>query len=183
MARSRTTFSALPPPAGELVTWTPAVARSNPSLVEAVERFEGLDHQAGVDAATFLKKDALRNDPSTRTHLLVHDGRVEGFFALCNAIVRLSSTDAATLEVIERRELPATLLAWVAKRRDTETPGALLVAAAYGVAREAARSIGSVAFVLDSADEKVEHMWLAPPYGFRRSRRHGRLWLPLDVTD
>jgi hypothetical protein len=167
----------------ELWPWTRAVEREHPEIAAAVRRFVPLDHPAGIRAAEFLKEEALPNDPSTRTHLLVRADRVEGFFALSNAVIQLSSADTDEVDVIARRELPATLLAWIGRHRNADIPGRDLVATAYGLAREAARNVGSVAFVLDPADERVEEMWLSEPYGFRRSLRRGRLWLPLEVAD
>jgi hypothetical protein len=163
------------------VLWTHARADADRSLADAVERFEAVDHPAGSRAARFLKREALANDPSTRTRMLVIDGEIEAFISLSNAVVRLDE-EAMTddLDVVPRRELPATLLAWVAKRRGSQVSGFHVLTTAYGLAREAATTVGSVAFVLDAADESTRALWMRPPYGFRASRRRNRLWLPLS---
>lgn len=171
------------PARGEWVAWTPGRARDEPALQEAVARFRSLDHPAGLRATKFLHDDALPFDPVTRTHLLVIDGAVEAFVSLMSTVVRLSHTDAARLDVAHHGELPATLLAWIAKRRGSDVPGFHVISTAYGFAREAAGTVGSVAFVLDAADEATHRIWTRPPYNFRTSRDPNRLWLPMTRED
>lgn len=171
------------PVRGEWVAWTPGRAREEPALRKAVAQFRSLDHSAGLRATRFLREHALAFDPVTRTHLLVIDGAVEAFVSLSSSVVRLSRRDAHQLDVVHRGELPATLLAWIAKRRGSEVPGFHVISTAYGLAREAAEIVGSVAFVLDAADEATHRIWTGPPYNFRSSREPNRLWIPMTLED
>lgn len=79
--------------------------------------------------------------------------------------------------------MPAFLLCWIA-RDHREKIGLHILATAYGLAQEAARNIGMVAFALDPIDEAVAGVWTKHPYYFQESatkRKSGpsRLWLPL----
>jgi hypothetical protein len=164
--------------------WTPAAAEENEGLHEAVERFQPLDHAAGHAAARWLKDESLDNDPSTRTHLLLADERVEGFFACSMTTVAISRRVLRAEAMPARREtVPAVLLAWIARHADSRIDGRDIVAVAYGLARHASANVGAVAFVLDPHDDPTADMWMSARYGFRRSKGEGkRLWLPLHVS-
>jgi hypothetical protein len=76
------------------VRWVPDVEHQDPALARQVGAFEPVDTPAGQAAARWLKEKALINHPSTVTRLLLRDERVEGFYAICSAQVRLSQRDA-----------------------------------------------------------------------------------------
>jgi len=177
--------AAVPEVPGELLLWTPEEADAHPWLVGAVAAFESVDTDAGREAARWLQEDALDNDGSTKTYLIVDDGVVEGFFACCTGSVRITEAEAEGIGVDHHPELPAFLVAWVARRRDGALTGEALMLAAYGLARYLSESVGLVAFALDPLDEGIAVVWEAPPYGLRRCKttkgrfKPPRLYIPL----
>jgi hypothetical protein len=166
----------------EWLIWDAATAAARSDVEEAVAAFASIDTPAGEDAARWLRDDALHNDGSTRTRLLMNEGRVAGFFALCAAEVRLRADEVEVLGLPPgRHPLPAILLAWIARHRDGGVTGYELMRMAFGIARRVRTEIGAVAFVLDPRDVAVAGLWRAPPYGFRPSSGGSRrLWLPLS---
>jgi hypothetical protein len=150
--------------------------------------FQSLDCPAGTAAAAFLKHDALVNSAMTRTHLYVSDNRVEGFISLCSGSVRLSERSIRSLGLRTTiKTMPATLMTWVARHRESLITGLELVETAFALARESAENIGVAAFVLDPWDEKVADIWRSDPYPFRDSEQKPkgkppRLWTPLDPS-
>ncbi|HEX9966599.1 MAG TPA: hypothetical protein VGB06_01505 [Solirubrobacterales bacterium] len=151
-----------------------------------LERFESLDHPAGLAAAKFLRSEALANAAMTRTHLLLADDRIEGFFSLSSASVRLSGRSIRSLGLRTAiTTIPAILMTWVARHRNSEVSGLELVETAFALARESALNVGAAAFVLDPWDERVAEIWRNEPYPFRdseqaRKNKPPRLWAPLD---
>lgn len=170
-------------------TWhrlTPRFARERPDVIALMDDFEPLDHPAGREAAEFLRHTALRNHGSSVTHLLVGPERIEGFVATTFTDIKLHEQQSTALGVPHRRQLPALKLAWVAKHRDTDVSGELLVFAAYAMARRALDLGGVVAFSLDPFDATIAERWANDPYFFRESREKRRgdgvprgLWLPV----
>jgi hypothetical protein len=159
---------------------------ASPKLIKAMDAFESLDFPAGDAAASFLKEEAVVNSAMTRTHLLVTDDRVEGFISLCSASVKLSERSIRSLGLRTTiKTMPATLLTWVARHRESSTSGLELVETAFALARESAKNIAVAAFVLDPWDEKVAEIWRKEPYPFRdseqkRTKKPPRLWTPLN---
>lgn len=168
--------------------WVTLAADTAPELADAMQAFQGLDYAAGEAATTFLKDDALVNSAMTRTHLLVSDTRVEGFISLCSGSVQLSARSVRSLGLRTRiRTIPAVVLTWIARHRESSTTGLELIETGFALARESARNVGVAAFVLDPWDERVAELWRSEPYPFRNSeqKRKGkppRLWVPLDPT-
>jgi hypothetical protein len=165
--------------------WTPQASEDEPVLGSAVDAFFAGDLPAGRAAEHWLKHHSLQNHPSTVTRLVILEGRVEGFYALCSAQVELRTSDRKKLGV-EHPVQPAALIAWIAKRCDARIPGELLFRHALAVAQEVAASQGAVVIVADPFDGASELVWLAEPYNFRRSRSDvpggrglKRLWKPL----
>lgn len=188
MKPERATLATVDPttvdPVGSWMKWTPERAAKRTDLVEAVERFEPVDHPAGHEAAKWLREEALDNDPSTKTYLLFEGRDIQGFFACCSCEVRLSEQDAVGLRVPHYSRLPAFLVAWVARSCHSEAPGLHLMLTAYGLARSLAEDMGMVALALDPMDEAVAKVWEAEPYSFQRcietgGKRPPRLWLPI----
>ena len=173
--------------------WTPANAESPVygDIARGVAEFESLDTPAGQAATAWLKEDALPNHPSTITYLLVLGGRVEGYFALASSSVELTQRHRRQLKA-GQKDYPldptqgATLVAWIAKHRDTVVSGRSLFVYAISIAQEAALLQGAVTFVLDPYDEETAERW-AQNYGFKnaRSPRGGspRLWIPLHSDE
>jgi hypothetical protein len=172
----------MPPAPGEWVCWTRAEARRNPRLAQVVQEFEPLDFDAGRRAAEFLKEEALTNDGSTKTYVLVSNDRVEGFIAMCTCEVELIPKHSKEVGVPHRRRLPGVLLTWVAKHRDATCDGKALVEVAYGLASEVAEKVGAVAFALDPMDEDIAKVW-REKYSFRNTRDDRRLWTSIEVVD
>ncbi len=165
----------------EWIIWDASTAAARTDIVAAVEAFESIGTPAGNDAARWLRVDALANDGSTRTWLLLAEGRVEGYVALCAGQVDLAATDVAALGLPPGRpRLPAILLAWIARHRQSSVSGKELIDIAYGIAQRVSRQIGAVAFALDPGDDAVAEIWRAEPYGFRTASRGKRLWLPIS---
>lgn len=161
-------------------------SREDVDLGCKVEGFHSLSHPAGVEAARWLREDAFDNDPLTRTRVLVSDERVEGFIATCFGSVALTGGGRKRLSVprrLQRQQVPAFILCWVARHRDSLVPGAQLMLTALGLAREAKRNSGLAVFALDPYDERVAKMWQGQPWHFRKARaqdgRPPRLYLPL----
>lgn len=165
----------------EWLAWDETTAHQRPDVVEAVERFASLDVPLGDEAARWLREDALANDGSTRTRLLVAPQRVEGYVALCAGQVMLEARDVASLELPAGRSTqPAILLAWIARHRDSNVSGTDLMDVAFAIARRVSRDVGAVAFCVDPGDEAVARVWRAAPYGFRPAKKGSRLWVPLN---
>jgi hypothetical protein len=168
----------------EWLMWDSETAAARPDVVEAVADFVGLDVPLGADAAKWLRDQALANDGSTRTRLLVSAARVEGYIALCAGTVQVDASAVQALGLPAGRHLlPAVVLAWIARHRDTEVSGQELMDIAFAIARRTRREIGAVAFALDPGDEAVARIWRGRSYGFRPSTRGRRLWVPLSAED
>jgi hypothetical protein len=157
------------------VRWTPEKAHREPALGKAVEAFESVDNAAGRRCAEWLRSEALDNHPSTVTHLLVVDGEVHGYFALCSGHARLSQRDRERAVGDERAHgftpvQPVAHVAWLAKRRHTHVSGLEIMARAAGVALEVIDTgQGQIALSLNAFDDRTARMWRAR-YGFRRSQ-------------
>ncbi len=162
-------------------------AEADADLLAKVQAFESLSHSAGIEAARWLREDAIDNDPLTRTRVLVGEDRVEGFIATCFGSVDLTGGGRKRLSVprrLQRQQVPAFLVSWVARHRESEIPGSQLMLTALGLAREAKRNSGLVAFAVDPYDERVSTMWRGAPWHFRKSKersdgRPARLYLPI----
>jgi hypothetical protein len=165
--------------------WNLATATTRPDVVDRVGRFVSLDTEAGAEAGRWLRESALANDGSTRTRLLLSETRIEGYFALCAGQTRLEAADVTALGLPPgRHQIPAVVLAWIARHRDGEVGGRELLTVAFGIARRVSREVGAAVFALDARDEAIGEVWQAPPYGFRRStRERNRLWVPLTPEE
>lgn len=173
-----------PSPIGRWVVFDNATA--TPAIAKAIDEFQPLDNPGGRAAYRWLKDEALPQDGATRTHLLLDedDGRLLGYFACCADRISLTRKSILTLGLrTSRTTMPAFLLCWIARDRG-EDVALHLMATAFGLAQEAAKSIGIVAFALDPKDDAVAEVWMQEPYYFQESstrRKSGppRLWLPV----
>lgn len=158
-------------------------------IAGAVEEFESLDTAPGRDATRWLREEALDNHPSTITRLMVLDDRVEGFYAISSAHIRLSQRHRKRALRNHRAhrlhpEQPASLIPWLAKRWDAKIDALPLILHAAYIASEVAELQGNIALAIDPYDEDVAEIW-TKRYGFRASSQDAsegksrRLWLPL----
>jgi hypothetical protein len=162
--------------------------RGDDKLVDKIEIFRSLPNPAGTEAARWLREDAFDNDGLTKTRVLVTDERVEGYIAACYGSVDLTGGGRRGLSVprrLQRQQVPAFLLCWIARNVESDIPGIQLMLTALGLAREAKRQAGLVAFALDPHDDQVSDMWQSEPWYFRTCKkpkegnRPARLYLPI----
>ncbi|MGE5282943.1 MAG: hypothetical protein ACM3N0_11620 [Chloroflexota bacterium] len=173
-------------PRGRWVRWD-HTTKEDSELALKVEDFEPLEYPAGIEAARWLKEDALENDGMSKTRLLMTDERVEGFISMCFGTVELTGGGKKRLPVtrrLQRTQAPAFIVCWVARHRDSPIPGMQLMLTAVGLAREAKHLGGLVALALDPHDDEVAMMWQNQPWYFRKCReredgRPARLYLPI----
>jgi hypothetical protein len=174
---------------GSWYQWTPANAASAAyeDIEQAIAEFESIDTPGGEAAARWLREDALRDHPSTITYVLLAGKRIEGYFAIASGSVTLTQRHRKGL-ARGQNDYPlsptqgASLIAWVARHRDGDTPGRSIVLYALSIALKVARLQGTPVAVLDPFDDETATLWVKR-YGFRRSRTPGgndvRLWVPL----
>jgi hypothetical protein len=151
-------------------------------LRSALDDFDAGERAAARAAGTWLRTQAVAAHQTSRTRLLVADGRVAGFYSLASAHVELSQHDRRRVGV-DRVRVPAALVTWIAKDTRAEIEGELLLLHAAGSARGAAELQATSVLVVDPFDEETAVMW-RQRYGFRPSaeaRRPKRLWLPLQT--
>jgi hypothetical protein len=161
--------------------------RGDEDLVGKIAAFESLENDAGAEAARWLREDAYDNDGLTKTRVLVSGERVEGFIATCFGSVELTNGGIRRLTVpphLRRRQVPAFLVCWVARHRESEIPGAQLMLTAVALARDAKRNSGLAALAVDPHDEAVSAIWRSAPWHFQKCRaredgRPSRLYLPI----
>lgn len=170
-------------------------------LTDAIKEFEAVDKPAGREATDWLQRDALDWDGTTLTYLMLLDRRLEAFYASASSSVMLSQRDrkrargAKRLPVSIPPRQPATLIAWLAKRRGASTSGLTVLEHAFSTAVQVSELQGNVALVLDPFDDATAELWLSLGVGLRQSAsdRHGsaadgqakprRLWMPLREVD
>lgn len=174
-----------------------ALADSQPSWITLPSRDEELpgelrlalvDFDAGERAAAkaagnWLRTQGVAAHQTSRTRLLIADGRVAGFYSLASAQVELSQRDRRRIDVAPIR-VPAALITWIAKDKRAEIDGKLLLLHAAATARRAAELQATSVLVVDPFDEETAAMW-RERYGFRASveaRMPKRLWLPLQPS-
>jgi hypothetical protein len=170
--------------------WLPASAESvaYADIAKAVEKFEPVDNPAGHAAEAWLKHESLASTPATVTHLAMLDGRLEGFYTIVSSFVKLNESDREEL-MPDYPLLPiqgASLVVWLAKRRDARVSGRKIMFNAVAMAAEVAKRQGTLACVLDPFDDATASM-LKRRYRFEQSEtevRKGqlRLWVPLRFS-
>ncbi|MFL5846719.1 MAG: hypothetical protein ACJ762_18710 [Solirubrobacteraceae bacterium] len=163
--------------------------RTVPGLRDMVDAFEPLDHPAGYAAAEFLKGEAVGVPadirPTAATHVLIDNGRIEGFVSTKTAEVKLTETDMTTLGIVDHGKVPSFHICWIAKHADSTVSGVTLFHWALYRASEVRKDLGFAVVTLDPYDKAVTEMWKAEPYLFRESntKRTGfgvpkKLWIP-----
>lgn len=149
-----------------------------------LDHFDAGERPAAEAAAAWLRGQALSAHQTARTHLLVADHRVDGFYSLASAQVELSQRDRRRMGADPVR-VPAALIAWIAKDRRASIDGKALLLHAAASARRVSTVQATSVLVVDPFDEDTADMW-RERYGFRASRdsrRPPRLWLPLQGVD
>jgi hypothetical protein len=171
LAQPTVTFVRLP--AGGLI--------ASERLGAALEAFHTHDVAAARDAKVWLRERALIDHATARTTLALGHNRVLGFYSLAAQHADLTEDERAAAGVsAERRRVPATLMAWIARDPEGPVTGRQLFIHALAVARRASELSASAVMVLDAHDEPTAEMWLSQPYGLHRSERQRlRLWVPL----
>lgn len=163
------------------VTLPTSSDRLTAELRSAIEEFDAGDHDAAIAATRWLHTEAIPSHRTSRTRLLLTDGRVAGFYSLASAQVELSQRDRRRVGIDPVR-VPAALITWIAKDRRAKLDGRLLLLHATATARRASQLLATSVLVVDPFDDETSAMWRSR-YGFRVSaeaRRPKRLWLPLD---
>jgi hypothetical protein len=154
------------------------------SVAVKVGKFDPLDTEAGHAATTWLKTEA-QSDPFTVTYLLISEQRLEGFITcrLSEAILTWSGVERLGGS---RKTVPAYLLCWCAKNRETEIDGEELLLNAVRLAQEL-RRYGCAVLALDPHDEMSSKKVWQVKHGFRPGvdptdpEKLPRLWLPLNA--
>jgi hypothetical protein len=167
------------------IKWDPA---SSDEIAKQVLAFEPVDKDAG-HAATRWLHDEARDDVFTVTYLLLSAERVEGFITcrVSEATLTWSGIERLGGSTTARKTVPAYLLCWCAKHRESLIDGEELLLNAVRLGREL-RKYGCVVLALDPHDhESSEKVWQRK-HGFRLGDNpagHGkpaRLWLPLEAA-
>jgi hypothetical protein len=164
------------------VTLPPANVEVPAELHDALDAFDAGERPAGNAAARWLKDQALGAYQTARTRLLVAEHRVAGFYSLTSARVALSQRDRRRLDV-DPVQVPAALVAWIAKDARADIDGKTLLLHAAATARRVAALQATSVLVVDPFDKETATMWRAR-FGFRPSAEpgeHKRLWLPLQT--
>jgi hypothetical protein len=183
---------AIADPSCEWIEWE---LDSRDDIARMVEEFEPLDRPAGQNAARWLK-DKARSDLFTVTHLLVSTERVEGFITCRVSEATLTWSGVESLGVSReegRKRVPAYLLCWCAKHRESPVDGEELVLNAVRLGREVQR-YGCAVLALDPHDDEyAEKVWRqkhnfregAVPENFMTAgpepASQRRLWTPLSA--
>ena len=164
------------------VTLPPADVEAPAQLRDALDTFDAGERPAADAAARWLKTQALGAYQTARTRLLVVEHRVAGFYSLASAQVALRQHDRRRLGV-DPVQVPAALVAWIAKDAGADTDGKTLLLHAAATARRVAALQATAVMVVDPFDAETTMMWRAR-FGFRPSAEPAerkRLWLPLQV--
>ncbi len=174
--------------------WTPQNARESVfgDLRPLIDEFESVPTDSGKKSAEWLRKSALSDYPSTVTWVLKSESgrQIDGFFALASDSIKLNKEHRKELPHEQPSSIPepvqgASLIAWIARHRNSETPGRLIMHYAIYIALKVAHLQGTPVAVLDPLNNipTAEHM--EKHYGFRRSftadHSQIRLWVPLWV--
>lgn len=171
--------------------WTPARA-ANPlyaEIADAVDAFEPFPTAAGFSAATWLREKALDKSPGVSVHLLMGEGRLEGFIALETSALAITGVSHGELsesyKLDNEAAVSAILIRWICRHRDAPRgTGRELVEFAVALGHEAAENVGSAVLVLEPHDESEATYW-AEKYPFRKGSSGARpvLWIPTQYPE
>jgi hypothetical protein len=159
---------------------------ADPSLGEAIERFEAPPIPAGEAASEWLKGGALAEVDHIATYIAFAEEEIVAFYSLAMGELELSSGHRKKLEASHPRP-GAVLILWLARAEGADLEAETILRHAVGVAQVGARHVGAAVIALDPFDAATEEFW-REKFGFRSSRtkrRDGdgeertRLWQPL----
>lgn len=163
---------------------------ADPTLADAIERFNAPPTRAGEAAERWLKEQALGEAGHTATYVLLVAGEVAGFYSLGMGEVELRTKDRKELAAGHPRQ-GAALILWLARAAEAEVGGEAILRHAVGISQIAARRVGAAVIALDPYDAATERYW-RERFGFRSSRTRRRnvdgeeavrLWMPLFPGD
>lgn len=148
----------------------------------ALENFRTHDMPAGQAATEWLRSHAFGEYMTSRTTLLLGRGEILGFYALSSASVEMDRDARSSAGVsVDRKLVPATLLAWIARNPNAQTTGREMCLHAIETCRRVNQLQATTVLILDAWDSETAEMWLGRKLGLRRLREgKNRLWLPLD---
>lgn len=176
------------PAADPRCRWVKWDSSSPAEVAEKVRVFEPLDTDAGHAATAWLQNEA-RSDVFTVTYLLISAERLEGFITcrVSEATLTWSGIEQLGGTVSTRKVVPAYLLCWCAKHRESLIEGEELLLNAVRLGREL-RHYGCAVLALDPHDhESGEKVWRRK-HGFRVGvnpagpEKPARHWLPLETA-
>jgi hypothetical protein len=154
------------------------------AFAEAIAAFDAGECEAARKATWWFQNCALVEYHTSRTYLYLGRGRIAGYYSLASTHVEIPKAERDTLGLAsERKNVPASLMTWIAKDRNAGISGEVLLVDALVRANEAAALQASAVFVLDAADEDTAKMW-SERYGFRllEKSKSRRMWMPLSAA-
>jgi hypothetical protein len=156
------------------------------ALVAALERFQAPPGRAGDAAASWLKRQALKETSHIATYVLLVKGEVGAFYSLGMSEVELRTKQRKKLSASHPRQ-GAVLVLWLARAARAEIDAATILRHAVGIAQIGARQVGAAVIAIDPFDAATETYW-RQHFGFRSSltkrtdadgAKRSRLWMPL----
>jgi hypothetical protein len=155
--------------------WTPAHADSPlyADIAAAVQAFQPMPYPGSQAAAKWLKEKALDQHPGTTTHLLIGNGRLDGFVALRTGSIVLKSDEKPQGE-----SFGAIVIRWMARNREASGLGEKMLTFAMALATEAGEKLGVAALLLRPFDVREAEFW-KERFNFMGSFEAGYLWMPL----
>jgi len=178
-ATTQSIIAALADPQKTWITLPPAAAVP-PALRAALDAFDAGERPAAQAATHWLETEAVNAYGTSRTRLLIAEHRIAGFYSLASAQVELRQAHRRSLGITQNiSSVPAALVTWIAKDRQSGIDGDELLLHAAGTARRAAALQAATVLVVDAFDDATAAMWRSQ-FGYKSSRDKRRLWLPLD---
>lgn len=184
LGRAEALSTALRDPAPSWITLPPASAEIPDTLRTALGSFDAGTRPAGQAASAWLRDQALRAHPISRTRLLVAEGKIMGYYSLASAQVELRQSHRRQFAAGDGVPMvPAALVTWIAKDCRADVEGKHLLMHAVATARRVDALQATSVLVVDPYDDDTAQMW-RDRFGFRPSAGQAgprRLWLPLSV--
>jgi len=150
LAQQQESWFTLPPQDVEIPT----------ELTQALEGFDAGEQAAAVAATEWLQTRARREHRTSRTRVLIAQGRLAGFYSLASSHVELSGRHRKALALQSTVvSVPAALVTWIAKDHRSTVEGKTLLLHAAATARRAAAMQAATVLVVDAYDEQTAGMW------------------------
>lgn len=170
----------------EWVHLTAEQLAADPTLGEAIHRFQSVDVPAGRAAEEFLKGHALSQTETIATYVLLDGGEIAAFYSLGMGSLELRTSHQGHVGV-EHPRPGAVLILWLARAAGSQVSVDEILTHAVGMGQYGARHVGAAVIALDPYDASTEVFW-RERFGFRTSRtrlpdangeQRARLWNPL----